>query len=121
MPKRTKPQKRLYERKYYRKNKDRLLAKCKRWRDANPEKAKNAIYKSRYDITLADYEIMFETQDGKCAICGMINADGRNLGVDHDHETGDVRGLLCSKCNSALGLINDDINILAKMISYLNK
>lgn len=57
----------------------------------------------KYNLTLEDYDNMFECQKGVCAICGGINLSGRRLGVDHDHKTGTVRGLLCLCCNSHLG------------------
>ena len=63
---------------------------------------------------------MFEKQGGCCAICGGVNVNGRRLAVDHEHETGKVRGLLCDKCNLAIGLF-DDINNLASAIKYLSR
>lgn len=74
--------------------------------------------KCRFGISINDYNKMFQAQGGVCAICGKPPGDTR-LAVDHDHVTDEVRGLLCVKCNVALGLINDDIDILASMASYL--
>jgi len=59
--------------------------------------------KKNYNITLDEYDILFEQQNGVCAICGGINYGGRRLVVDHDHKTGKVRGLLCHHCNMCLG------------------
>lgn len=56
-----------------------------------------------------------------CAICGAPSPDGRQLHVDHNHDTGEVRGLLCLKYNNALGSANDDPDLLRKMIDYLEK
>lgn len=56
-----------------------------------------------YNLTLEQYDQMFEDQNGVCAICGGINYGGRRLVVDHDHKTGKVRGLLCHHCNMCLG------------------
>jgi hypothetical protein len=80
--------------------------------------------KEGYGITPADYDLMFEVQNGLCAICGHPPIYGRGaknnrLSVDHDHETGKVRALLCSKCNTGIGLLNDDIELLAKAIEYI--
>lgn len=71
----------------------------------------------RYGITAEDYDHMFAEQNGLCAICGR--PDSRALSVDHDHETGKVRGLLCSKCNFLLGYADDDPEILTRAIEYL--
>jgi len=70
---------------------------------------------------------MLEDQAGVCAICGLINENGRMLAVDHDHSCcpGDrscgkcVRKLLCGDCNMGLGKFKDDVELLAKAISYL--
>jgi Autographiviridae endonuclease VII len=60
----------------------------------------------KYGMSLRDYEEKFKRQDGRCAICSKEEI-GRMLSVDHDHATGRVRGLLCTRCNLALGLIED--------------
>lgn len=67
------------------------------------------------------YNSMLESQGGVCAICGCANENGRRLYIDHDHANGTVRGLLCLRCNSALGHARDDVSILRKMIEYLEK
>lgn len=60
--------------------------------------------KSRYNITLKQYNQMFENQKGCCAICGIHQSKlDKSLGVDHNHITGKIRKLLCCKCNSAVG------------------
>jgi len=65
---------------------------------------------------------MFNAQDCKCAICGKTEQENKKrLAVDHCHATGKVRKLLCSHCNTALGLVNDDQNILIEMLSYLKE
>lgn len=66
-------------------------------------------------MTLEDYEKMSDLQNGKCAICG----EKKELHVDHDHETGMIRGLLCGNCNRAIGIMKDDKNLLIKAIEYL--
>lgn len=74
-----------------------------------------------YGITLGQYEEMLKNQDGKCAICkGECNRSTTNrLCVDHDHKTGQVRGLLCFKCNTGLGRFGDDTESLQMAIDYL--
>jgi hypothetical protein len=81
--------------------------------------------KKNYGIDLNEYEIMFSKQNGCCAICEThitkINSKHKkHLCVDHNHETKQIRGLLCDKCNRGLGLFCDDKNILLKAINYLN-
>ena len=82
--------------------------------------------RSLYGITLADYERMLQEQGGVCAICrgAETSAHGQTgtpyrLSVDHDHETGRIRGLLCQNCNRAIGLLNDDPARLRAAVDYL--
>lgn len=72
-----------------------------------------------YGIDVDDYERMLEEQGGGCYLCGKKPEGKRALDIDHDHETGKVRGLLCSNHNRGIGLLGDDITILAKAIQYL--
>jgi hypothetical protein len=72
-----------------------------------------------YKITPQAYAVMLENQNGTCAICAKAPESGQNLGVDHDHSTGYVRGLLCNNCNVGLGHFVDDIDRLKKAITYL--
>ena len=106
-----------YGKAYYAENKDKIAAYGKAWYAENPEKM--AAYKKAYyatqngkkvnreskwrqygikDMTVELYEKMLKEQNGKCFICGSLS-NGRNLDVDHSHETGEVRGLLCAQCN----------------------
>ena len=63
---------------------------------------------------------MSAAQGDGCAICGGVNdPPGRRLAIDHDHVTGQVRGLLCYRCNSAIGLFKDDVTVLRRAILYL--
>jgi transposase-like protein len=74
----------------------------------------------KYGITINHYKHLLQLQDSKCAICGRSAIDnGKNLAVDHDHATGAIRGLLCSKCNIAIGLLDDSPLVLQNAINYL--
>ncbi len=73
----------------------------------------------KYGIDADDYDLLLWVQGGACAICQDTPADGR-LSVDHCHETGVVRGLLCSPCNTALGMMKDDVERLRRAINYLD-
>lgn len=80
----------------------------------------------KYGITQEQYDEMFEEQGGVCAICErpesrVIKGNLNRMAVDHDHETGAVRGLLCAKCNTALGKFDDDAALLERAIDYLKR
>lgn len=76
---------------------------------------------ARYGVTLAQYNAMLEKQGGGCAICGAVtNKNGKALFVDHCHDTGKVRGILCYRCNTGLGSFKDNAVLVAKAVSYLN-
>lgn len=72
-----------------------------------------------YNITLDDYNDILEYQDGLCRICSKKNENGERLWIDHNHQSGNVRGLLCKKCNLGLGMFNDDPYILLSAFKYL--
>lgn len=92
----------------------------KKFYHENKEHKKNITYKSKYGITLEEYNKLLTSQNNACAICKSSGDEcGRALAIDHDHLTGKIRGLLCSKCNISLGNINDNIEILETMIQYL--
>ena len=75
-------------------------------------------YKEKYGITMEEFEVMKAEQDGVCAICGTKGK--KELSVDHDHETGMVRGLLCSGgCNPGLGYFKDNPELLRAAAEYL--
>lgn len=83
------------------------------------DKRRDTILKQTFGISLEDYNLMLDKQDGVCAIC--LNIDPvRSLAVDHCHTTGKVRGLLCRNCNQGLGQYNDDVDNLKRAIEYLN-
>lgn len=79
--------------------------------------------KSKYGLEWDDYQKMLLSQTGLCKICKSPQNNSRAdvLHIDHDHKTGKIRGLLCHKCNSALGYANDNPEILKEMIKYLQE
>lgn len=86
----------------------------------NSKEYRVRVYKRKYNITTDDYDQMLAEQNGSCKIYGRIEIDnGKHFAVDHNHETGEIRGLLCCKCNQALGLLNDDSELLSKASLYL--
>jgi hypothetical protein len=105
-------------------SKPEVAAKKKEYQNANKEKHKvlntDARLKREYGIDLNRYNQMFEEQNGCCKICNQHQSNfSRAFAVDHCHATGKVRGLLCFKCNTALGKFNDDITLLKNAIKYL--
>lgn len=102
----------------------------RKWEINNPEKweaqKRNQRFKRRYGITSKQYDDLLEEQKGLCAICSQppqgLHSSGKNkvLHVDHNHETGKVRALLCDKCNRGIGFFNEDPNLLIKASEYIN-
>lgn len=88
---------------------------------SRPEVQREWNLRKNYGIGMADYEAMLAFQGGRCATCCATSADSTrsNLHVDHDHDTGRVRGLLCSHCNRALGNVSDDPDRLMRLAAYL--
>lgn len=73
--------------------------------------------KNKYNLSNDEYQSLFEKQECVCAICGKQDI----LQVDHNHKTGKVRGLLCGKCNKALGLFDDNADAINNAIIYLKE
>lgn len=77
-----------------------------------------------YGITIHEYEKILEKQGGVCGICGSSDSKTKGVGrfcIDHDHQTGKIRGLLCSSCNRGIGLLGDSIDNLKNAIEYLRR
>ena len=92
----------------------------KKWYRDHPEKSREKQLKYCYGITLEQYNKLYIEQNGCCLICGKHqNELKKKLHVDHNHTTGEVRGLLCQKCNFLISQADEDINILLKAIKYL--
>ena len=109
--------------KWVRENKDKVYARNNKYYHSLTEDQK--ILRNRkqqlslYGLTLEDYDTMLAEQNNSCAICNKTV--GGNLFVDHDHKTGEVRGLLCNGCNSGLGMLKDNLDLLRSAVLYLEK
>lgn len=116
-------------------NKDKVREKNRRWREKNKDYASKAAKsyraanpdvdkRKRYDLAQADWDALFEKQGKACATCKTKNPGRQPWHTDHDHVTGRVRGILCFRCNIALGMLGDDYEsvtrMLANLVSYLN-
>lgn len=121
-------------RSYAKKTKEEHAEISRLWKLANPEKVKatnrRIKLKRQYGLTIEDYNAMLDSQNGVCKICGMPETKMQRRGsdtkltpeslhVDHDHATGKIRGLLCYKCNTALGKFDDNPELFRRAIAYL--
>ena len=109
---------------------DCAKAHSKRYREQHPEKAKETVRKStikkKFNLSIDEYEQLLEKQNYKCAICGCNyirykQQTNREFCIDDNHYTGEVRGLLCSVCNRAIGQLKDNPAILRKAADYLEE
>lgn len=99
--------------------KDCHTAYVKAHREANADYYRQVQLRCKYGITVEIYNKMLEAQGGVCAICGNRCPTGKALAVDHDKETGQVRGLLCSPCNTGIGQLQHSVDLLTSAMSYL--
>ena len=94
----------------------------KQWAKNNPKKIKEYSSRDRFrnhGLSHEDWQKMWNNQDGKCAICGKSFSCPKDGYIDHNHETGKVRGLLCRNCNLGIGFLKDDPEITRKATKYL--
>jgi len=124
---------------YKAKNKDKILARSRKyyWDHKEKDSAYHKLYrknnktkyllairrcklKKDYGITLEEYNNLLKKQNGVCAICGKPpKKENTLLCIDHNHSTKEIRGLLCHNCNLVLGLVYDNKIILENIINYL--
>jgi hypothetical protein len=117
-------------------NPQRVRSRASQWNRDNPERyrARLEAYKEsgkkklsdrrshlerKFGLTQGEYDELLALQDGGCAICGELPGQLVSLHVDHDHVTGEVRGILCVRCNNALGLFREDPDLLTEAAHYL--
>jgi hypothetical protein len=119
---------------WYQANRDRAMAYVRAWQQANPDRVKAWRLKNRaqrlekmreihlrnkFGLTPCEYDRILESQGGVCALCECPPTPGISLHVDHDHGTGEIRGLLCVRCNNALGLFREDPDLLRRAARYV--
>jgi hypothetical protein len=118
------------KRAWYKANKDRVNAESRQkraensdWKEKQRERRRRTkrkdMLKYCYGMTVAEYEALLLAQNGVCAIC-ETKPDGEPLGVDHDHVTREVRGLLCRGCNAGLGNYKDHLRRIRRATLYLD-
>ncbi|WP_084206625.1 endonuclease VII domain-containing protein [Segniliparus rugosus] len=98
------------------------------WRRTNAERSLRADHnkhlKKKYGLTIEQYEEMVAVRGNKCDICGRTPievGDSRRLSVDHCHKTGRIRGLLCRWCNTAIGQLQDSVQVMENAIKYMKE
>ena len=105
-------------RSYYAKNKGKIRGQNTEWRRRNEATLKSSKLKRVYGITLEQYDSIFESQRGICAIC-KSQPKNKRLCVEHNHKTKEVRGLTCDRCNVGLGMFGDSVELLLEAAAYL--
>lgn len=112
---------------------EKANARSKTWYEKNKERQKlyasenrpNSLDRAlkRYDLTKYEYNLLLHGQDNKCAICKAQSGgkSGGRLVIDHCHETGEVRGLLCHSCNRGLGMFRDKLSLIVNAAKYLKE
>lgn len=101
-------------------NRDKMVGYRKRYyKKLTPEQRKKWMLNRLYGLSVEQFMEMLSNQGGVCGICGGVTLN-KSLSVDHNHTTGQVRGLLCHRCNTAIGLLNEDVEIMYKVIKYLD-
>ena|ERR1017187_10046647 len=112
-----------YSKLYRKDNEIWIKDKKKVYQQEKPYIKRRSHLKITFNITLEDYNSMLTKQENRCKICKsdhVGNSQHKHLHIDHDHKTGKIRGLLCSKCNTLLGAARDNIKFLEEAIKYLN-
>lgn len=108
------------------KTREGRIAYQRAYRKATPKREKERSLRSSFNLSLDEYNRMLEAQGGVCAICNQPETHKRNgklkaLAVDHHHTTGVIRGLLCCDCNTGIGKLKDDPNVLLAAAEYLKR
>lgn len=107
------------QRGFHERNPDKAREYQERFRERNPDSERSRQLKRKYGMSSEEYDQLLEDQGGVCAICGSECPTGRRLAADHDHETGCIRGLLCSRCNPGVGMFQNDPELLRRAAEYL--
>jgi CRISPR/Cas system-associated protein Cas10 (large subunit of type III CRISPR-Cas system) len=129
---------REYRRRWYAQNREREIARVHEWQRENADRvnARSAEYRKKpgraramrdlyyrrtFGLTADDVDQLIAKQNGCCAICGRSPQRLASLHLDHDHTTGQIRGVLCSTCNQGLGQFKEDPTLLEAAAAYLRR
>lgn len=107
---------------YYRRHREKYLKLNKEWAEANPERhaaiERKSRIKHRYGMTLEEHVAMYRSQGGLCAVCGEP-IDYNKCCTDHDHCSGEVRGMLCYPCNIFVGYVDTRGHLIPRIVEYI--
>lgn len=107
-----------YHAAYYRANRSRMIQQSEAWSKKHPTYARERGWRAQgLDLTWDAFLLLVAKVDGRCEICGKVQ--GQKLQPDHDHQTGALRGLLCTRCNTMLGYAGDSPEVLRGGAEYL--
>lgn len=129
-------QKRLAQKRYRERHPDRIKVtrdsynaknpglnaeRCRKWQKKNAQSLYLKALFNRTGLTKSDYKALIKRAKGRCEICKTTKPrlGNKRLVVDHDHKSKQIRGLLCSNCNVALGYFKDDTKLITNAINYL--
>jgi len=104
------------------KHREKIKSQVKKWQAENPDARKRQRIR-KYGLTLTQFRKMMEEADHKCQICGHSDQSDPNMFpvIDHCHDTGKVRGVLCMNCNMGIGKLRDSVSTLEAAIAYLRR
>jgi len=91
------------------------------YRDGTPESHRSRNLKKLYGVTLDEWNTLFKKQGSCCLICGSSEPRGKNWHTDHCHCCGNVRGILCGWCNTGIGKLQEDTEVLIKAFEYITR
>lgn len=126
----------LIRRAWYDANREKAVAAAERWQRRNPERVRvyqeayrsrperkrtmrDLYYRRTFGISADEFDVILVAQGRCCAICGVRPEREASLHVDHCHETGRIRGIVCLNCNQGIGKFNDDPELLERAAAYL--
>jgi Autographiviridae endonuclease VII len=110
----------------YKLNPEKALARVKKYRNENPEKIRDCKLRQAYGVGIKYFDAKLKEQDNSCGACKQnVKTKWRgkevSMALDHDHKTGKARGVLCIKCNRALGLLEDNQETIMGLLEYIRK
>ena len=125
--------KKEYGKQYYQEHKERSRELRRQWNINNPERYKASytetpekkeqrrrrLIKKKYGLSYKDWEGLWYSQSGRCAICNKFIDDPKDICIDHNHKTSKIRGLLCKECNLGIGCFFDNPELTKLATEYL--
>lgn len=98
-----------------------IAEQAKAYRRRHRERINKAKTAKKFGLTIEQWDALYEEQGGRCTLCGNGRGNYHELSVDHDHDTGKIRGLLCGPCNMGIGQLRDDPELLERAAMYIRE